>query len=112
MKLTNGKRYKPKNINKVGEKEGCDKRQVKHLDRQRPPSKTKRILREEFYKSFRLDRKEDKGIFGGKEITMVNERITEDFVRSHFKNDSMFRNIKFEEQITNHKILKELLKTA
>ncbi|OGH06509.1 MAG: hypothetical protein A2W22_06070 [Candidatus Levybacteria bacterium RBG_16_35_11] len=43
---------------------------------------------------------------------MVNERITEDFVRTHFKNDSMFRNIKFEEQITNHKILKELLKTA
>lgn len=43
---------------------------------------------------------------------MSNERITEDIVRTHFKNDSMFRSIKFEEQRTNHKIIKELLKSA
>jgi len=43
---------------------------------------------------------------------MSNERITEDYVRSHFKNDSMFRSIKFEEQRTKHKIIKDLLKTA
>ena len=43
---------------------------------------------------------------------MVNERITEDIVRNHFKQDPMFRNIKFDEQRTNNKILKELLKHA
>jgi len=45
-------------------------------------------------------------------VIQVNERITEDFVRSHFKNDSLFGSIKFEEQRTKHKIIKELLKTA
>ena len=43
---------------------------------------------------------------------MSNERNTEDIIRTHFKNDGMFRSIKFEEQRTTHKILKELLKTA
>lgn len=43
---------------------------------------------------------------------MSNERITEDIVRTHFKNDGMFRSIKLEEQRTNHKIIKELLKSA
>lgn len=43
---------------------------------------------------------------------MGNERITEDIVRSHFKNDSMFRSIRLEEQRTSNKIIKELLKTA
>lgn len=43
---------------------------------------------------------------------MSNERITEDFVRTHFKNDSMFRSIRFEEQRTNHKIIKDLLKVS
>lgn len=43
---------------------------------------------------------------------MANERITEDFVREHFKHDTMFKNIKIEEQRTNNKIIKELLKTA
>ena len=43
---------------------------------------------------------------------MVNERITEDFVRTFFKEDSLFRNIKLEEQRTSNKIIKELLKTA
>ncbi len=43
---------------------------------------------------------------------MANERITEDIVRSHFKNDGMFKSIKLEEQRTRHKILKDLLKTA
>jgi type I restriction-modification system DNA methylase subunit len=42
----------------------------------------------------------------------MNERITEDLVRSHFKNDSLYSGIKFEEQRTNHKIIKQLLKTA
>jgi len=27
---------------------------------------------------------------------MANERITEDIVRNHFKNDPLFKNIKFE----------------
>ncbi|MCK4649803.1 N-6 DNA methylase [Candidatus Pacearchaeota archaeon] len=40
---------------------------------------------------------------------MVNERITEDFVRTHFKTDGLFRNIKFEEQRTKNKFIKELL---
>ncbi len=43
---------------------------------------------------------------------MSNERITEDLVRTHFKNDSMFRSIKIEEQRTKNKIIKELLKIA
>ena len=43
---------------------------------------------------------------------MVNERITEDIVRTHFKNDGMFRSIKFEEQRTKNKIIKQLLKVA
>jgi len=42
----------------------------------------------------------------------MNERVTEDIVRSHFKNDSLFGGIKFEEQRTNHRMIKELLKTA
>lgn len=42
----------------------------------------------------------------------MNERITEDFVRSHFKSDSLFKSIKLEEQKTSHKIIKDLLKTA
>lgn len=41
-----------------------------------------------------------------------NERITEDIVRTHFKNDGMFKSIRLEEQRTNHRIIKELLKTA
>ena len=43
---------------------------------------------------------------------MGNERKTEDIVRTHFKNDSIFRSIKLEEQRTNHKIIRELLKSA
>lgn len=43
---------------------------------------------------------------------MPNERITEDIVRTHFKNDGMLRSIKIEEQRTSHKLLKELLATA
>ncbi|MGD0856197.1 MAG: N-6 DNA methylase [Dehalococcoidia bacterium] len=43
---------------------------------------------------------------------MSNERKTEDIVRTHFKNDSMFRSIKLEEQKTNHKIIRDLLKFA
>ena len=43
---------------------------------------------------------------------MSNEKITEDFVRTHFKNDSMFRSIRFEEQRTTHKLIKDLLKTS
>ena len=42
----------------------------------------------------------------------MNERITEDIVREHFKNDSMFRSIKFEEQRTKNKSIADLLKKA
>jgi type I restriction-modification system DNA methylase subunit len=43
---------------------------------------------------------------------MANERITEDIVRSHFKNDSMFRSIKLEEQRTRNTIIRDLLNSA
>lgn len=42
----------------------------------------------------------------------MNERITEDIVRSHFKNDSMFENIKLEEQRPRNERIKKLLKNA
>lgn len=42
----------------------------------------------------------------------MNERITEDIVRSWFKNDSMYESIKLEEQRTQNERLKELLKSA
>lgn len=63
--------------------------------------------------SFSNNRKSSYRLLGkGEDKKMSNERITEDYVRSHFKNDSMFKSIKLEEQKTTHKILKELLKTA
>lgn len=43
---------------------------------------------------------------------MANERITEDYVRSHFKRDPLFRDIKLEEQQTTNKRIKERLKHA
>jgi type I restriction enzyme M protein len=43
---------------------------------------------------------------------MVNERITENFVREHFKKDILFKSIKLEEQKTKNKFLKECLKHA
>ena len=43
---------------------------------------------------------------------MTNERITEDIVRTHFKNDSMFRSIKLEEQRTRNTIIRDLLNSA
>ena len=46
------------------------------------------------------------------EKIMPNERITEDIVREHFKTDGMVRSIKFEEQKSKNKIIKDLLKTA
>jgi type I restriction enzyme M protein len=42
----------------------------------------------------------------------MNERITEDIVRRHFQNDSMFESITFEEQKTKIERIKNLLKTA
>lgn len=42
----------------------------------------------------------------------MSERITEDIVRSHFKNDSMFKTIKLEEQKPKNERIKELLKNA
>lgn len=42
----------------------------------------------------------------------MNERITEDFVRTHFKNDGLFASVKLEEQRTKHKTISELLKKA
>ena len=41
---------------------------------------------------------------------MANERLTEDIVRQHFKNDAMFNSIKFEEQRSYNKRIQELLK--
>jgi len=42
----------------------------------------------------------------------LNERITEDIVRDHFKNDSLFESIKFEEQRPKNERIKNLLKNA
>lgn len=41
---------------------------------------------------------------------MANERITEDIVRQHFKNDALFKSIKFEEQKSSNKRISTLLK--
>ena len=41
---------------------------------------------------------------------MANERITEDIVRQHFKNDAVFQSVKFEEQKSSNKQILELLK--
>lgn len=41
---------------------------------------------------------------------MANERITEDIVRSHFKDDALFKSIKWEEQKSAIKCVQELLK--
>lgn len=41
---------------------------------------------------------------------MANERITEGFVRDHFKGDALFTSIKWEEQKSNKKGIQELLK--
>lgn len=41
---------------------------------------------------------------------MANERITEDIVRSHFKEDALFKSIKWEEQKSSIKRVQELLK--
>jgi hypothetical protein len=43
---------------------------------------------------------------------MANERITEDLVRNHFKNDPLFKSIKFEEQKSYNKRVIDLLQTA
>ena len=41
---------------------------------------------------------------------MANERLTEDIVRQHFKNDAMYNSVKFEEQKSSNKRIIELLK--
>ena len=41
---------------------------------------------------------------------MANERITEDLVRQHFKDDAIFESVKFEEQKSSNKQIIELLK--
>ena len=43
---------------------------------------------------------------------MANERITEDFVRNHFKSDPLFAMIKIDEQKSHSKKVIELLKNA
>jgi len=43
---------------------------------------------------------------------MANERITEDIVRIHFKNDPLFKSVKFEEQKSYNKRVIELLQNA
>lgn len=41
---------------------------------------------------------------------MASERITEDFVRQHFKKDPFYKSVKFEEQKSNNKRIQDLLK--
>ena len=48
----------------------------------------------------------------GVSCNQMNERITEDIVRDHFKKDSLFENIKFEEQRTKNERIKNLLRKA
>ena len=48
----------------------------------------------------------------GVSCNQMNERITEDIVREHFKSDNMFKNIKLEEQKSRNERIKELLKNA
>ena len=43
---------------------------------------------------------------------MANERITEDIVRNHFKNDPLFKSVKLEEQKSYNKRVIDLLQTA
>lgn len=43
---------------------------------------------------------------------MVNERVTEDIVREHFKNDPLFDTVKLEEQQSNNPNIDNLLKNA
>ena len=42
----------------------------------------------------------------------MNERITENIVRDHFKNDPLFSSVKLEEQKSYSKRVTELLQTA
>ena len=74
--------YKSHFINKDYEKRGCE-REDNYFYKQRDSEKVGRILLKDKTsrnKTFSLNRKSNKGIFGGKEIVMVNERITEHFV--------------------------------
>ena len=41
---------------------------------------------------------------------MANERLTESIVRDHFKNDALYKSIKWEEQKSTNKRISELLK--
>ena len=41
---------------------------------------------------------------------MANERLTEDIVRQHFKDDALYKSVKFEEQKSSNKRISELLK--
>jgi type I restriction-modification system DNA methylase subunit len=43
---------------------------------------------------------------------MANERITEDIVRNHFKNDPLFKSVKFEEQRSYNRRVIDLLQNA
>ncbi len=40
---------------------------------------------------------------------MANERLTEGIVRDHFKNDALFKSIKWEEQKSSNKAISQLL---
>ena len=46
------------------------------------------------------------------EYSAMSERITEDIVREHFKNDILFESIKFEEQSSKNERIKKLLGSA
>ena len=43
---------------------------------------------------------------------MANERVTEGIVRDHFKNDPLFKSVKFEEQKSYNKRVVDLLQNA
>ena len=40
---------------------------------------------------------------------MANERLTEGIVRDHFKNDALFKSVKWEEQKSSNKAISQLL---
>ena len=43
---------------------------------------------------------------------MANERITEEIVRSHFRDDPLFKSIRFEEQRSMNRAVARLLSSA
>lgn len=99
---------------KLNAKRGENKGEVECNNRQGNPPRFFSAYYRRKEKQISSSRRYDSRIYGQakKGEIMVNERITEDFVREHFKRDGMYNSIKFEEQKTKNKIISELLKTA